>query len=98
MGILSWLTKTSQKKEVKYFLLKGAKVVDVRTAKEYKFKHASNSINIPLDELKHKLNSLKAFNLPIIFVCHSGTRARMAMQFSKSKGIEAINAGSWKNI
>ena len=51
--------------------------VDVRSATEYAAGHVPGAINIPLDQLEARLDDVHA-NSPIVLICQSGTRARLA--------------------
>jgi rhodanese-related sulfurtransferase len=51
-------------------------LVDVRSVSEYGTGHVAGSINIPLEQIESRLGDLGSD--PIILVCKTGTRARMA--------------------
>lgn len=53
-------------------------VIDVRTPVEYQEVHLTSARNVPLDLLK--VDELPTDNHPIVFVCKSGTRGRMACE------------------
>lgn len=76
----------------------GALIVDVRTSQEFSSGHAKNARNIPLQTLDSKINSLKKKSVPIITCCASGIRSGKAAKILNAKGIEAYNAGPWKNL
>ena len=76
----------------------GAQIVDVRTPAEYASGHLKSSINIPLNELPHKLSALKK-DKAIITCCASGMRSLSALNILKSAGFKEVrNGGSWKNL
>jgi rhodanese-related sulfurtransferase len=54
-----------------------ALLVDVRSATEFASGHIPSAINIPLDQIEARLDDLGR-NFPIILICQSGTRARIA--------------------
>jgi len=83
---------------IKELVDNGHPIVDVRTPAEYQAGHVSGSVNIPLDTVKRNLNKLKKMQQPIIMCCKSGARSGMAVGIVRQAGIEAVNAGSWKNI
>lgn len=56
----------------------GVLIVDVRTPKEFNEGHLAGTINIPLDRFYRALEDLKIKNKPIITVCNTGTRSKMA--------------------
>jgi rhodanese-related sulfurtransferase len=73
----------------------GALIVDVRTTAEYQSGHIKGSINIPVDQIKSKVEQLKAKNKPVITCCKSGARSGMAKSILKAQGIEVYNGGGW---
>lgn len=73
-------------------------VIDVRTTAEYMGGCVANSINIPLQELPHKIDDLKKMNAPLILCCASGARSGQAQHFLSQSGIECYNAGSWLDV
>lgn len=73
-------------------------VVDVRSRGEFMGGNVADSINIPLDEITHRLSEVKALEQPLILVCASGGRSGMAEQFLSDEGLECYNGGSWLNV
>ncbi len=73
-------------------------IVDVRTPGEFMGGHVVGSINIPLQEIQHRIDELKAINGPLVLCCASGNRSGLATQFLKSCGIECENGGSWMDV
>ncbi len=76
----------------------GAKIVDVRTADEFRSGHIKGSENISLQQLNSKIPQLKKSGKPVITVCRSGSRSSMAVRMLKSNGISAINGGAWNSL
>jgi rhodanese-related sulfurtransferase len=76
----------------------GAVIVDVRTPEEYKTGHIAGAVNIPLDRLAGKIESLKIKNKPVITCCRSGARSGIASNMLKNAGIESYNGGSWSDL
>lgn len=72
----------------------GAQIIDVRTPQEYKGGHIKKSINIPLQNLSAKINTLNK-NKSIITVCASGMRSANAKRILKSNGFDVYNGGAW---
>lgn len=52
-------------------------LVDVRSASEFATGHIPGAIHIPLEQVESRVDDVDA-NLPIIVICKSGQRARMA--------------------
>ncbi|GAB6122123.1 rhodanese-like domain-containing protein [Dysgonomonas termitidis] len=97
-GFLSRLLGLEDKADFKTLMENGAILLDVRTKEEYKQGATTNSINIPLDNLRNNLSKLKK-DKPIIAVCASGMRSRSAVFFLRSKGFQEVyNGGSWFNF
>ena len=73
---------------------KNATIIDVRTPAEFAGQHVPGAINVPLDQLSHRINELKDFAKPIVAYCRSGSRSMMAVSVLKRHGIsEAVNGG-----
>jgi phage shock protein E len=73
-------------------------VIDVRRPDEFKKGHADGSINIPLQEMKNRLDEIKKINQPIILVCGGGTRHVKAFDLLKANGIVSEKGGGWKDV
>ncbi len=84
-------------KKVPLLLKEGAVVVDVRTPAEFKQHANPASVNIPLNEIKGRLQELDK-SKPIILCCASGARSGMAAGILKKNGFKTVfNAGRWTN-
>lgn len=75
----------------------GAKVIDVRTAAEFREGHFENSLNLPVDEIDSWKSQFSDKD-ELILVCRSGARANYAKEILESIGIKASNAGAWQNL
>lgn len=67
-----------------------AQLVDVRRDHEYEAGHIEGAIHIPLDELPARASELDR-EMPIVFVCKTGSRSAMATDAFRESGIEAYN-------
>ncbi len=76
---------------------KGAQIVDVRSAGEYKSGHIRGSVNIPLDSLQRSLTKIKK-DKPVITCCASGMRSSSAKNILKSNDFEVYNGGGWMGL
>jgi phage shock protein E len=76
----------------------GAVVVDVRTKQEYGKGNLEGSTNIPLDTIERETERLKKLNRPIVTVCRSGHRSKLAKSVLSSAGVEVYNGGNWVNL
>lgn len=73
-------------------------ILDVRTPEEFRQGHIIGSRNIPLDELQQKTPVIKQWNKPVITVCRSGNRSRLALDILATAGIKAYNGGAWNSF
>ncbi|MEI6733701.1 MAG: rhodanese-like domain-containing protein [Comamonadaceae bacterium] len=62
-------------------------VVDVRTAEEFAKGHIAGALNIPAEEMANRSSEIPA-GKPVLFHCSSGTRAELAFDVLKEKGIK----------
>ena len=98
--MLSFLKKLFGQETLDYSALmnRGAIIIDVRTPLEYSRGHVSESINLPLNEIRGNITEIKKQNKPIITCCRSGARSGSAASILKNAGIEAYNGGSWNQV
>jgi len=72
----------------------GAKIIDVRSPDEYADGFYKGAINIPVNILPNKMDSLGSKDTPIIVYCASGSRSAVAMSMLKASGFKDVtNAG-----
>lgn len=84
--------------DYKALMLRGAVIIDVRSASEFQSGHIKGAKNMPVDLIKNKVAELKKQNKPVITVCHSGSRSGMAKSILSSAGIEVYNGGPWFSL
>ncbi|MCY0877383.1 MAG: rhodanese-like domain-containing protein [Firmicutes bacterium] len=65
-------------------------VLDVRTVAEFRQAHIPQAYHIPLGELPHRLHEVPA-DRPVVTVCRSGSRSRMAAQHLQKAGYTVHN-------
>jgi len=76
-----------------------ATIVDVRTAMEFAGGGVNGSINIPLNEVPHKIDEFKNMSKPVVLCCASGARSSQATQFLAHNGIDQVhNGGGWSRV
>ncbi len=63
--------------------------VDVRTTEEYAGGHASRAINIPLDTLSTKIDTLEKGE-PVYVICQTGNRSKKAAEILKDAGFNNV--------
>ena len=76
----------------------GAVIIDVRSRREYQAGHIQGSRNIPLDKISSEIKKIKELHKPVVTVCQSGARSRMARSILTSAGIETYNGGGWTGL
>ena len=75
------------KEELKYKILQGAIIIDVRSNQEYREGNINGAINIPEFEIKNKiLKEIPKKNQLIVLYCQYGARSRNAMQIMNKMG------------
>ncbi len=99
--MINFFIKLFNKKTIKLLevLNSDSTIIDVRTPQEYAYGHVKGSVNIPLDQLQHKLTKIKKYNTPLVLCCASGGRSANAVYFLKSKNIDEVyNGGRWTKV
>lgn len=78
-------------------LKKGALVIDVRSAAEFKSGHLPKALNLPLEQIEELLScTVKDKNQVLLLHCQSGTRSGVAKTRLKGLGYpNAFNLGSF---
>lgn len=76
-----------------------ATIVDVRSPGEFSMGAVEGSINIPLDQVPHKIEEFKAMKQPVVLCCVSGNRSGQACHFLEANGLEGLfNGGAWNMV
>jgi rhodanese-related sulfurtransferase len=70
--------------------LDGALLLDVRTPEEFAAGAVSHAINVPLDELRDRLEEVPR-DKPVVTYCKVGQRGYMAMRILKLAGYDVRN-------
>jgi phage shock protein E len=83
--------------EARRFLQAGAKVIDVRTPKEFASGHVPGAVNLPLGELGERIaQHVPDKNQVLLLHCLSGGRSAMGCRVLKGLGYaRAYNLGSY---
>jgi phage shock protein E len=77
----------------------GARLVDVRTADEFKDGSYAGAINIPLAALLARQEELGPKDKPIVLFCASGARSGLGARLLKQAGFtDVINAGGLEDM
>lgn len=71
-------------------------LLDTRTVREYERGHINGFINIPVDELRERINELDKTK-PVYVICQSGLRSYIATRILMGNGFNAYNfAGGYR--
>lgn len=71
-------------------------LLDTRTPMEYSIGHAKGFINIPVDELRERIDELD-ISKPVYIICQSGLRSYIASRILMGNGFDAYNfAGGFR--
>lgn len=88
-NILSGLVQTVQWSEVDEYRANGAQLVDVRTRDEFARGSVPGAVNIPVDEIRERVDELDASG--IVVICQVGQRGHTATLLLNELGFEAKN-------
>jgi rhodanese-related sulfurtransferase len=73
----------------------GAVLVDVRTPGEFAEEHAEKSVNVPVDQISSKAETLWPKKTKLVVVCASGHRAGRAVEELRARGYtDVVNGGA----
>lgn len=71
-------------------------LLDTRTVREFSRGHIEGFMNIPVDELRERLNELEP-KKPVYVICQSGLRSYIAVRILEGNGFDAYNfAGGFR--
>ncbi len=83
--------------EARALLARGAAVLlDVRTPDEYSDRHIQGAINIPLQELSHRMGEIGRGRAVVVY-CRSGARSAAASQMLRAAGHQVLDIGAMHN-
>ena len=68
----------------------GAKLVDVRTPREFAAGHLEGAVNIPLQDLPGRVQEIGPPQTAVVVYCAQGPRSAMAERFLRSQGFEDV--------
>jgi NADPH-dependent 2,4-dienoyl-CoA reductase/sulfur reductase-like enzyme/rhodanese-related sulfurtransferase len=73
--------------EIDKLIESGAFFLDVRTESEFHYGHIKTALNIPIDELRNRINEIRITkDMPIYVNCESGARSYNAICILKNNG------------
>jgi NADPH-dependent 2,4-dienoyl-CoA reductase/sulfur reductase-like enzyme/rhodanese-related sulfurtransferase len=98
-NLISGLVKTSQWNEIDDFVERGYTLLDVRSVGEYQRGSIPGAINIPVDEIRERINEIQGKDL--LINCQVGQRGHTASLLLKEMGFNAVNLDggylTWSN-
>jgi phage shock protein E len=71
----------------------GALLLDVRTPAEFCEGHLAHALNVPVQELPHRLHDVGPTSRPIVVYCRSGGRSALAAQLLTRAGYAVRDLG-----
>lgn len=86
---LSGLSKAVQWNELEDYRSRGYEILDVRTAREFARGSIPHSINIPIDELRERINEVTAHD--IVVTCEVGMRGHSSAALLEELGFNVLN-------
>lgn len=93
MSIIDYFRKEDINAGIKeYRQTKGAMLVDVRTAEEYRSGHIPSAHNFPVENVKDIARLIPQKDTPVYLYCQSGRRAVRARDKMKSMGYTNVQA------
>ena len=100
VGLFSACSKVSDKDlvQARKAVKNGALIVDVRTPEEFKVKHVSGSINLPIQEIR-KGNIQLPKDKEIVVYCRAGKRSKMSAKILREQGwivYDVATQAEWK--
>ena len=88
-NVFNATTPTVQWHELEAARAAGAQVIDVRSPHEHGVGHIEGTINIPVDDLRERLNEVQLEN--VVVYCAVGQRGHIATQILKAHGANVRN-------
>ncbi len=88
-NVINGTTPTLQWHELETARAAGAQVVDVRSGGEHGFAHIPGTLNIPVEELRDRLNEVQLED--VVVYCQVGQRGHIATQILKAAGAKVRN-------
>jgi len=91
LNLLNGRVKKIDVLEVDALVSNGAMILDVRSEDELVYGYVKGSINIDIDELRHRLDELPSKDTPIYVMCRVGHRGYVAAMILNNLGYQAFN-------
>lgn len=98
VAYLLWRRRAAPAADVRALLARGAQVVDVRSAAEFRSARHPGALNIPLDQLEGRAGELDP-GRPVLLCCESGSRSGFGAALLRRKGFGDVhNLGPWRRL
>ena len=68
----------------------GARLVDVRSSVEFAAGHIDGAVNVPVQELKDRMDEIGPKTQPVVVYCRSGQRSASAKRTLEANGYTAV--------
>jgi len=98
-NILSGLTSNVQWSDIAALRARGSHLLDVRSANEFAAGSIPGAVNIPIDELRERINEIPKGN--VVVLCQVGQRGHTATLLLRELGVDAANLDggylTWKH-
>lgn len=100
LGLFLGIKSISPEKMQKLQVLRGGKIIDVRTEAEFLSGHLKEAINIPLGTVKENVNKQEiSKETPLYVICASGNRstwASVSLRLAGYKEVYNISGGMFR--
>ncbi len=73
-------------------------IIDVRNPFEYREGHIDGAINIPVHELRSKMEEIKSKGKPVVTYCSTGNRSEHAAYILKDNEVEVTDGGGFDSL
>ncbi|MES1204642.1 MAG: rhodanese-like domain-containing protein [Pseudomonadota bacterium] len=77
--------------EARRLVVAGARLVDVRSPREFAAAHLPGAVNIPVGDLAERLRELEPAETEIVLYCRSGMRSARAATLLRSHGFSRVH-------
>ncbi len=69
----------------------GARLLDVRSPEEFSRGHLPGAVNIPVQEIVHRLSEVGPTGADVVLYCRSGQRSGRAAQLLRERGFTRVH-------
>ncbi|KMQ52462.1 CoA-disulfide reductase [Chitinispirillum alkaliphilum] len=95
-NILNHISPVCYSEQVKHLFQNGYQILDVRTKREFGHGRIEGALNIPIDELRNRLNELDG-KRPVLVYCQVGLRGHLGVRILLQNRFRAVNlSGGYK--